>query len=106
MILKYKKIKMILVSLTLLLSACAMVNNPNTNDNSSNDKKVVSANADIQLGMLFLGKGDVLSAKQKFLSALHLAPNYSPAWYSMGYYLEVTGDNKQANKYYLIAVNL
>lgn len=90
----------------LLLSAFTKITASDITQLSVDDKKTTAANANIQLGIMFLKKGDVSSAKQKFLSAIRIAPQYPPAWYAMGYYWEVTGDNEDANKYYLTAIDL
>lgn len=77
-----------------------------SDDSDMTSKKITAADANIQLGMNFLAKGDVLAAKQKLLNALRVAPSYPPAWYTMAYYLEVTGQEQAANRYYLKAIAL
>lgn len=86
-----------------LLSACATA--PSTNkDNVTKLEKTAEINT--QLGMAYLEKQDMQRAKQKFLLALTQAPKSPQVWYSMAYFLEVTGDKQQAKEYYSKAVNL
>jgi type IV pilus assembly protein PilF len=56
--------------------------------------------------MDYLQRKDIARAKQKLLFALKQDPNLPEAWYSMGYFLEATGDKVEAKKYYLHAVTL
>lgn len=108
MLASYKKIGIAFLASGLLLTACATVHHDDNQYHESKtlrkDKRILAANADIRLGMLFLGKDDVVFAKQKFLAALNLAPKYPPSWYAMGYYLEVTGETEAAKKYYKTAI--
>lgn len=64
------------------------------------------ADIDIQLGIGYLRKGDVQTAKQKLLAALQAAPDYPPANYAMGYYMETTSNLIEAEKYYTKALKL
>lgn len=68
--------------------------------------KKKSVDANINLGMANLKKNNTQLAKQKFLAALSMNPKYPPAWYSLGYYYEVTGDENTADQYYLQALKL
>ncbi len=70
------------------------------------DQKVRIAKINTELGMAYLSNNDVEKAKRKFLMALEQAPDLPEAWYSMGYYLEVTGDTDQAKTHYLKAIQL
>lgn len=98
---------LILTMLSLALLACSPFTPPTPTDRDTDQgKKLIAANANIQLGMNYIQDGNVETAKQKLLLALELAPTYPPAWYTMGYYLEVTGNTQKANKYYLEAIRL
>jgi type IV pilus assembly protein PilF len=77
-----------------------------TPDAAAKAKLNAAADANIQLGIAYLQKKDVTLAKQKLLDALRVAPDNPAAWYAMGYYLEVTGNNTEANDYYLRAIKL
>ena len=54
------------------------------------DSKEKIAKINIQLGMMYLDKQDISRAKTKFLHAIAVAPYLPEAWYSMGYFQEVT----------------
>lgn len=90
------------ILLTIALTACSTV----TNRDGDEDKKMLAANANIQLGMNYLQDQKVDLAKQKLLTALQLTPDYPAAWYTMAYFLEVTGNPQKANDYYLKAIDL
>lgn len=99
-----------ITTLSACLFGCAPFTPPSANSNAGADtdfdKKLMAANANIQLGMNYLQDGKIETAKQKLLLALELAPKYPPAWYTMAYYLEVTGNIQKANQYYLQAIRL
>lgn len=101
---------LLITTLTVSLFGCSPFSPPSASSNagadSDVDKKLMAANANIQLGMNYLQDGHVETAKQKLLLALELAPKYPPAWYTMAYYLEVTGNIQKANQYYLQAIRL
>lgn len=94
--------KIITILFVLLLTACS------TGKTSSLDeqKKIKTAEINIQLGLNYLAKQDTQRAKRKLLVALRQAPTLPEAWYSMGYFMESTGDSKEAGKYYAKAVSL
>jgi type IV pilus assembly protein PilF len=73
---------------------------------SAEDKKVATAKINTQLGMAYLEQHNIQRAKRKLLMALEEAPNIPDTWYSMGYFLEVTGDKDQAKVYYLKSLAL
>jgi type IV pilus assembly protein PilF len=85
------------------LSACSTTK-PSTNEDVN--RKIATAKLNTQLGMTYLEKHNMKLAKQKLLLALDQAPNIPDTWYSMGYFLEVTGEKEQAKKYYLKSVEL
>lgn len=59
-----------------------------------------------KLGIAYLEQNDVQRAKQKLLMALDQGPGIPEPWYSMGYFLETTGNMAEANKYYLKAIQI
>ncbi|MDR3476510.1 MAG: type IV pilus biogenesis/stability protein PilW [Gammaproteobacteria bacterium] len=73
---------------------------------SAEDKKIATAKINTQLGMAYLEQHNIQRAKRKLLMALDEAPNIPDTWYSMGYFLEITGDKEQAKTYYLRSVSL
>jgi len=75
-------------------------------DKDNEDKKIATAKINTQLGMAYLERQEVQRAKQKLLIALDEAPTIPETWYSMAYFLESTGNNEEAGKYYLKAVEL
>lgn len=97
-----RKIKLCCATgLFLVLTACSTMKSSTEEDDN---RKVATAKLNAQLGMTYLEKHNIQRAKQKMLVALDLAPNIPDTWYSMGYFLEVTGDKEQAKKYYLKSV--
>lgn len=68
--------------------------------------KSEAAKINAQLGMAYLEQKNVQRAKMKLLLALNQGPDIPEPWYSMGYFLEATGDNTEAAKYYLKAVEI
>jgi type IV pilus assembly protein PilF len=92
------------VILTLtFLTACSTTKS--TVDNGD-QKRIATAKINTQLGMAYLERHEVQRAKQKFLTAMNQAPNIPETWYSMAYFLEVTGDDKVAQKYYQKAITI
>lgn len=104
-------IKNLLISffLMILLTACSTIT---TTENTRNLHKTATAynptaaNYNVQLGIGYLQQGDMARAKQKLLLALSQAPDWAQAQGAMAYYLENTGDNSLAEKYYLKALQL
>ena len=92
-------------ALTALIVGCSALG-PSVDDRDATSKKITAADANIQLGMRFLNDSQVEPAKQKLLAALNVAPKYPPAWYTMAYFYEVTGQSQLANQYYLKAIAL
>ena len=81
-----------------LVSACSTLKSSTPDKDQVKDTKVAGIN--IQLGMAYLGRGDVQRAKQKFLYAQQKAPQLPEVWYSMAYFLEQTGNQAQAKEDY------
>lgn len=92
---------MTMVIMVACLTACQT-----TQPSSEEEKKISAAKINDQLGIAYLERHDIQRAKQKFLLALDQAPNIPEPWYSMGYFLESSGDREQAKKYYTKAVEL
>jgi len=70
------------------------------------EQQVSIAQINVQLGMSDIEREQLVAAKQKLSLALQQAPTLPEAWYSMGYYLEITGQTAEAERYYLKAVAL
>ncbi len=68
------------------------------------NKQLSAAKINTRLGMAYLERHDIQRSKQKLLLALQQGPTLPEAWYSMGYFLESTGNKEQAKQYYLKAV--
>lgn len=81
-----------------------------SSDSNSSASKVPAKNEaakiNAQLGMAYLEQKNVQRAKMKLLLALSQGPDIPEPWYSMGYFLEATGDKDEAAKYYLKAVTI
>lgn len=77
-----------------------------SSDQKDENKKIATAKINTQLGITYLEQNDVSRAKQKLLLALDEAPNIPETWYSMAYFLEITGDKAEASKYYLKSVEM
>lgn len=100
---KYYLRKIILIiTILLIVSACTNTKSPT---DIKADKKIATAKINVQLGMAYLERHDAQRAKQKFLLALSEAPTLPEAWYSMAYYLEVTGNKASAKEHYLKAIS-
>lgn len=91
------------VLIMCVLTAC---NTIKSSPNNEPEKKARVAEINIQMGMAYLEQKNVQRAKQKFLTALDSAPSLPEAWYSMGYFLEVTGNKEEADFHYARAVSL
>lgn len=65
-----------------------------------------AALVNIELGLGYLEQGQVARAKTKLTHALKLAPQSSEARSAMAYFLEMTGDYKEAEKSHKKAVRL
>jgi len=93
--------------LTLLLIGINLCGCSSVSDSENLTKKNNKiALINIQLGTGYLAQGNPERAKQKLLYALEKAPQLPEAWYSMGYYMEATGNSIAAKDYYLKAILL
>lgn len=85
----------------ILLTACALTACVQSYSGYTPKKNNASAsNANLELGMSLLEKGNVDLAKSRLLSALKEDPNSSASWYAMAYFYEATGNEQLANQYY------
>src|SRR5688572_15757805 len=101
MLSRLKTLLVLLFGLSILTACHSMVT-----ETVSHDKKVTAAGINIQLGMAYLERHEIQRAKQKFLLALREGPHLPEAWYSIGYFFEITGDKQRAARCYLRALEL
>jgi type IV pilus assembly protein PilF len=100
------KRKLFLIFLFCSLSACSAMRSASNETAAENTKKIATAKINTQLGIAYLEQHHIQRAKRKLLTALDEAPTIPDTWYSMGYFLEVTGDKEEARKYYEKALSL
>lgn len=91
-----------LALLTFFLTACHSMASPE----HKHDNKTTAARINVQLGMAYMERHEVQRAKQKFLLAMHEAPQLPEVWYSMGYFFEVSGEPARASQSYLKALEI
>lgn len=103
--LKMKKIQFLTLSLVIsILSACSTTKT--AQDEEDSIRKIRTAKINAQLGIAYLERKNIQRSKQKLLLALKQGPDIPETWYSMGYFLESTGNKDEANKYYLRAIEV
>lgn len=101
-----KLINIILSALLIaLLSACATTNTATAKTEEQN-QKIKTAKINAQLGIAYLERHNLQRSKQKLLLALEQGPNIPETWYSMGYFLEATGNKDDASIYYQKAISI
>lgn len=90
------------------ISSCQTVSNVNENtpESTPKEKKISAAKINVQLGIAYLERKDLQRARQKLVFALEQAPSIPETWYAMGYFLENTGNTKEAEQYYLKSIAL
>lgn len=88
----------------LVLQACQYNNEPSHVFFSQKSKHPEAALRHMQLGLAYLNQGDRVRAKQKLMRALEEAPNSASVNAAIGYFMEQTGEIKQARFYYDKAV--
>jgi len=93
-------------AISVLLCTLVACNTTQSSSDSTSNKKDATALINTQLGLSYLEKHEVQQAKQKLLLALDEAPNIPETWYSMAYFMEVTGNKTEAEKYYLKAIEI
>lgn len=99
---------LILLVSCLILGACTQtsINGVDMPKPNSAIKARAAANDNVNLGIQYLQEGKVTQAKSRLLQALKEAPRFPASWYSMAYFLEVTGNNELAKEYYQRAIDL
>lgn len=60
----------------------------------------------VELGRSYLAQGYTERAKKKFLHALELMPNLADSHSGMGYFWQMVGENKEAEKHYKKSIYL
>jgi type IV pilus assembly protein PilF len=90
----------------LLLQACQQKNTLNSERVLLAQKQNDAAVYNTQLGLAYLRQEDRSRAKRKLLTALDLAPDSADVNAAMAYFLENTGDLKEASNYYRKALSL
>ena len=65
-----------------------------------------AARTNTRLGLSYLQKGLYPQSKARLLASIKEDPNIAAGWYGMAYYLEKTGDPKEAEKYYKKAIDV
>lgn len=91
-------LKIVLIIFLLQITAC--------NLQKINTKNPIAADDNMQLGLAYLQQGDRARAKHKLLLAMQQDKNSAQVQDAMAYFLEVTGETKQAESRYLIAIQL
>lgn len=86
--------------LCLSIISCAPSKNIATNATNNNIDYKKAALLNVELGRNYLAQGYTERAKKKFLHALELMPNLAEAHSGMGYFWEVVGEYKEAEKHY------
>jgi type IV pilus assembly protein PilF len=99
---KMNKIVVTVLLLSSILAGCHTL----SSSNRVHEKKATAASINVQLGMAYLERHEIQRAKQKLLLALHENPQLPEAWYSLGYFFEITGDQQKASQYYLKSIEL
>lgn len=87
------------------LCSCSTNRDP-TKVSEDTERSIKTAKINAQLGITYLEHNEVLRAKHKLLIALKQAPDIPEPWYSMGYFMEATGNKEQARKYYMKAIEI
>lgn len=93
------------ISLLFLLS-CQHNNDDNDDSVSKKYNRENAALYNSQLGLAYLKQGDRPRAKKKLLTAMKEAPDSPNVNASMGYFLEKSGEFKEAESYYKKAITL
>lgn len=94
-----------IISLVLLLSVMSC-SSKNITSRSANIDYKKAALLNVELGRNYLAQGYTERAKKKFLHALELMPNLAEAHSGMGYFWEVVGEDKEAEKHYKKSISL
>ncbi len=89
--------KIILIILPLLLSACAYKQSP---------ENLTAASYNVELGLGYLAQDDRLRAREKLLRAAHQAPNLLKTHLALAYYYQTVGDIHAADHAYQHALKI
>lgn len=68
--------------------------------------QIHAAKINAELGLAYLSHGLYSPAKERLMDALRDDAHSAESWYSMAFYLEKTGNNRAANKYYEKAISV
>jgi len=98
---KYAKIIVCALAVSLL-TACASSPETKTDENAS----AVAAQANTQLGVEYLRKGEYEQSRVKLEKALELEPNYAPAHDAIAVLYEKVGESALAEKHYKRSLRL
>ena len=69
-------------------------------------EKRAASSANVKLGLAYLNEGLQQESKKKLLAALEKDPKNSAAYTAFGYFLEQSGENKDAERYYKKAISI
>lgn len=86
------------------LTGCYSIARGTDKQSDSNKHNQRFADINVQLGVGYMQQGNMPLAKQKLLTALASAPDWTPALEAMAYYYQVTGEADKAQDYYLQAL--
>lgn len=94
-----------LIKLSLIIIGCLLISACNTMRGNENNMVAqaynpAAAKINVQLGVGYLGEGQMQRAKHKLMIGLQQDPKSSVAHNAMAYFFEMTGDLQQAEKYY------
>lgn len=100
--------RLILLASMVILSSSLLVScttpRPVTEASTANTKLRQATALNTQLALNYIAQDNLVLAKEKLVAVLQQRPNYSFANIVMAYYLERTGNIKNAELYYLKAI--
>ncbi|MCL5260885.1 MAG: hypothetical protein M1561_04305 [Gammaproteobacteria bacterium] len=92
-----RKLLIIFLLNIIFISACSF--------DAPKNNLLAASRINSELGILYLKQGKIELAKNKLLHALDEAPHDYASNVAFAYFLEVSGDHKNAEKYYLSAIS-
>lgn len=95
-----------LLACIALAAACQHTQEVKDEHSVALKKRNEAVGYNVQLGLAYLKQGNHPRAKKKLLNALDLDPNSAEANSALAYYMENTGDNKQAQIFYKKALKV
>ncbi len=95
-----------LIKLLLILTLLAFIAACSSPEDDENSKAAQAAEINVKLGLGYLQQNNVPRAKEKLLLALKQDPKSAAANSAMAYFLERSGDVKDAEKYYQKAIKV